>query len=367
MFGTSQFGKTQFGASASAAGETVTLSGFATVSSIEVVATRSGRHLSALIMDQAVQSGRTSINTNLGSQNRTTTTDRGILQRQVLPSAQVLMTVRQRGTLQRSTFPVSQVLPSSISTAAIRPLRSAAGTTLASGKSRSTMIRTGMIALSGIEAIRTESSVEVFLAVASTSRQSIFARLTLAGLQLSAFNRQGIRAAGKSVQRKGMILTDAVNLRSVGTVRKEGLLISDVRIVGDGSAAPVRTASCAGMTTGTEQTAVRIRQILVIGSLELEASNTTAAVLKGLHLSSELQQESAATITLHFLQALIGRDRQDISISGLLNRPTTLAGTDLQLGSIFSRFAVVPDTSNDRLVVIFSESRRVIVPKQNQL
>ena len=60
-------------------------------------------------------------------------------------------------------------------------------------------------------------------------------------------------------------------------------------------------------------------------------------------------------------------NEQEELFHGVMNRPALIASLPHQESHIFARFAIIPDTSNDRLVVVFGEARKVVIPKQEEL
>lgn len=108
-----------------------------------------------------------------------------------------------------------------------------------------------------------------------------------------------------------------------------------------------------------------LRRTLTAHSEVIERAATGLAIAR--RLESTGAEWERTVFHPFLLRGLAATDIQREIGETLLGRVRGIGGFDVEGHWSFSRFAVVPDLRNDRVVVIFGEGRRVVIPRQSEL
>lgn len=211
------------------------------------------------------------------------------------------------------------------------------------------------------------TSLHVPTALCCTSWSRVHAVGSVQGAGLLILNRQGALSLTRlrAERRTGSNGTDRINIRN-GTIRV-------VRILGEEA---LTHASGRARMPGTGIAGTAVQCGFPQGYIPLRrnpAGRTGSAgmgstVLRATRrLEGQREEQALALLSPLLLRDVAGSTLQEVTETTLLGRLRRLGSFDREAVLTFSRFAVVPDLRNDRVVVVFAEVRRVMIPRQSDL
>lgn len=211
------------------------------------------------------------------------------------------------------------------------------------------------------------TSLHVPTALCCTSWSWVHAMGSVQGAGLLILNRQGALSLTRlrAERRTGSNGTGRINIRN-GTIRVARI---------PRQKAPTNASARARMPgTGIAGTAVQCGFPQGYIPLRRNPAGRTGSVGMGStvlkatrRLEGRHEEQALALLSPLLLRDVAGSTLQEVTETTLLGRIRTLGSFDREAFLTFSRFAVVPDLRNDRVVVVFAEVRSVVIPRQSDL